>query len=169
MIRLAIIGMAFAVWPKVAFGHDISNSTVVLSVEPGAVGAQLALPLSELEPALRQNLSSITEIMAARLVLDAYLRSHVALGAPADKPWPMTVTRMSVGVGEHTSLEVTLRFAAPSGKLPTRLRLEYDVITREITGHYVLVFIRESPTLRPVGRLQSPARNLIFEITAPRN
>ncbi len=136
------------------------NSTVVLTMALDGVHAQLAIPISELEPALHRDLSTMGDIVAVRPLLEAYLRSHIALGASDGAPWPMSITRIAVGADDHVSLEVTLRFGAPAPA--PRLRLEYDAVSREIASHYVLVYRRDGESLRPIGRLQSPARNLVF-------
>ena len=161
MIRvLAGLAVLITLWPIAVAGHAMPNSTVVLTMERGGAQAQLLIPISELEAALRRDLSTMGQIVAAQPLLEAYLRTHVALGSSEGALWAMSVARMAVGTDDHVSLQVTLRFSSPAPA--QHLRLEYDAVSREIASHYVLVYVRDREGLRALGRLQSPARNLVF-------
>ena len=134
-----------------AEAHAMPNSTVVIAPTPAGFTATVTIPLSELEAALghRPDLDRPGP-------LETYLRAHISAASADGHPWPMTFERMAVEGGDHPALSLSLGFAKPEAAA-AGATLRYDAVNHRVASHYVLVYRREGETLRPLGRLQSPA------------
>lgn len=125
--------------------HNAPGSAVLLDFFSDRVGAELRLPLSELEFAFRAPLLADPSNVVARYrdALAVYVAQHVVVRAPDGRPWTVSSRAMHVALGEQPiDLVVHLDLRPPSGAPLRKFTLAYDVIAHEVMNHIVLVSLR---------------------------
>lgn len=149
-IRLALMVLALLAGGFRAHAHPMPNSVVLLDLHPGAVGAELQLPLSELQAAFGHDVALNTETLVARLgpELRAYITQHVRPVSPEGRPWAVAVRDLSVQAAEQTAtgpyqeLTAHLWLTPPAGATARTFTFDYDVIVHQVVTHVILVSVR---------------------------
>ena len=131
--------------------HPMPNSMVLLDIQPNGVAAELQLPLSELQLAFGQDVTSNPETLIKRLgaQLKAYLLQHIHPVSHDNRPWKVEVQNMQVqpveesASGPYQELTVHLWLQAPAGASSRAFTFNYDVIIHQLVTHTALVSIRQ--------------------------
>lgn len=134
-----------------ASAHPMPNSVVLLDIQATGVGAELQLPLGELQGAFGHAVAQHPETLVARLgpQLRAYLQAHVRPTAPDGRPWAVAVRSLGIGrteqtgTGPYQELTARLWLAPPAGGSSRTFTLAYDVIIHQVVTHKALVAIRQ--------------------------
>jgi hypothetical protein len=135
---------------RAAQAHPMPNSVVLLDLHPGGVGAELQLPLPELQAAFGHDVALYPETLVARLgpQLRAYIAQHVRPVSPEGQPWTVTVRALRVQAAEQTAtgpyqaLTACLWLTPPAGATARTFTLDYDVIVHQVVTHVALVSVR---------------------------
>lgn len=125
--------------------HSAPGSALLLDFQGAELGAELRLPLSELEVAFRHPLSAEPAAVLPRFQdeLAAYLREHLRARSPDGRAWTIEVTRLTVARDEQpVDLVARLRLRPPAGASPRRLTLHGGVVLHEVMNHFILVSVR---------------------------
>ncbi|GAB3577156.1 HupE/UreJ family protein [Hymenobacter daeguensis] len=172
-VLLALLAGAFR-----AQAHPMPSSVVLLDLHPGGVGAEIQLPLPELQAAFGHDVALNTETLVARLGpgLRAYIARHVRPVSPDGRRWAVAVRALSVQAAEQTAtgpyqeLVATLWLTPPAGATARTFTFDYDVIVHQVVTHVVLVSVRrdweqgrvgeETPT--EVGVIRLDVRNNVI-------
>ena len=117
-----------------AAAHLTPNSEVRLRFEPGAVRADVLIPLAEYTYATGGSRDSAS--------LSRYLASHTRAATPDGKPWSLTVdtVRIEPAPGGPDIL-ATLSLRPPPGAPDRRLTLRWDAVIAEADSHFALVMV----------------------------
>ena len=117
-----------------AAAHLTPNSEVRLRFEPGAVRADVLIPLAEYTYATGGQRDSAS--------LSRYLASHTRAATPDGKPWSLTVdtVRIEPAPGGPDIL-ATLSLRPPPGAPDRRLTLRWDAVIAEADSHFALVMV----------------------------
>ncbi|MCI1186724.1 HupE/UreJ family protein [Hymenobacter sp. DH14] len=161
LLLLTLLGLL------VAFGaqaHPMPNSVVLLDLHPTGVGAELQLPLGELQAAFGHDVAQHPETLVARLgpELRAYLAQHVRSSSPNGRPWAVAVRDLHVHAAEQTATgpyqELTARLwlTPAEGESPRAFTLNYDVIVHQVVTHMALVSVRRDWEMGRVGPDEAP-------------
>ena len=126
-------------------GHTMPFSVVLLDFQHDAVGADLILPLQELELGFKQPLLVDPTGMVPKYgpALRQYLLAHLHATAPDGHPWAVEIGDLLVKPNEQTPdlyAHVTMR--PPPGEPLRQFTLNDDVIVHEVISHKAFVFIR---------------------------
>lgn len=173
---LAFLPLAALLCAASAFAHNAPGSAVLLDFHADRVDAELRLPLSELELSFREPL----EVSPATILthfgprLADYVRQHLAVRSPDDRPWSLDIAAMEVALAEQPiDLVVRVQLRPPAGAPLRQFTLHSDVISHEVMNHYAIVSVRsdwnnallgEQPEL--LGTLRSYAQDLVVDRTA---
>ena len=128
-----------------AHAHVMPFSVVMLDFGHDAVGADLILPLQELELGFKQPLLADPAGVVLRYgpALRQYLLAHIHPTAPDGQPWTVEVVSLSVKPDEQTpDLRAHVMLRPPAGEPLRRFTLHYDVIVHEVISHKTFVFVR---------------------------
>jgi hypothetical protein len=168
--RLAVSLFAICCLARAAFAHNAPGSSLLLDFHSDRLGAELRLPLSELEIAFREPLEAQPATVVARFGdrLADYVRQHLQLTAPDDRAWSVAVSGQRVALGESPiDLVVALELRPPDGAPLRRFTLRCDAVSHEVMNHIILVSVRSDWNqallgTRPelLGALRSFAREL---------
>lgn len=145
-----LLALALLVGIASAQAHPMPNSVVLLDLHPGGVGAELQLPLSELQAAFGHDVALNTETLIARLgpQLRAYIEQHVRPVSPEGQPWAVAVRDLSLHDAEQTAtgpyqeLTAHLWLTPPTGTTARAFTFDYDVIVHQVVTHVILVSVR---------------------------
>ena len=144
MRRLLLVCLSLLLAGR-AWTHDLSHSLVLLDFRPDGVGAELVLPLSELEKASGLPVSAAPEEAVSRFspALKQYVLDHVQAVAPDGRAWSVAVAGMRVAAQQlQPDLLVDLRMQPPAGAPLRRFVLHDSAICQEVRSHAALVSVR---------------------------
>ena len=133
--RLAAIAMtllvALAAFPAAA--HLTPNSEIRLRFEPGALRADVLIPVAEYRFA--------TGLAARdREALRSYLLTRTEAAAPDGRPWTVRIENLRVeDAPGGPDILATITYVPPSGASDRRLTLGWDAVIREADSHFALV------------------------------
>ncbi|WP_233454721.1 HupE/UreJ family protein [Hymenobacter negativus] len=152
---------ALVAWLSVAAAsaHPMPNSVVLLDLHPTGVGAELQLPLGELQAAFGHDVAMHPETLVARLgpALREYLAQHVRPVSPDGNAWTVAVRDLSVHAAEQTNtgpyqqLTAHLWLTPAAGETPRAFTFFYDVIVHQVVTHVALVSVRRDWETGRVG------------------
>jgi hypothetical protein len=133
-----------------AQAHPMPNSVVLLDLHPGGVGAEIQLPLTELQAAFGHEAALHPETLVARFgpELRAYIAQHVRPVSPEGQRWGVAVRDLRVQAAEQTAtgpyqeLTAQLWLTPPAGATARTFTFDYDVIVHQVVTHVVLVSVR---------------------------
>lgn len=153
--RLFFISMLFSgvflAAPTLVQAHQTPNTIVLLDVSPGRVAMELQLPLTELELAFGQPLSTLPDTSVERLnpQIKEYLLAHIHAFVTRENPWLVNIAGMELTKGEQAAsgppyreLVVHLVVQPPVGVSTRKFLLDYDVIMHQVINHTAFVAIR---------------------------
>ena len=149
--RLLWLGLLMLGLSPRLVAHPMPNSLVQLDIQASGVGAELQLPLSELQVAFGQALTEDPATLVARLgpQLRAYLLAHVHAVGYDGRPWTVTVCRLGTSAvaaspaGPYAELTARLWLQPPPGVSSRVFTLTYDAIVHQLVTHKTLVAIRQ--------------------------
>ncbi len=125
--------------------HNAPGSALLLDFHTSEIGAELRLPLSELEISFKEALQSEPTMVVSRYRerLADYIRQHVVMRSPDGRLWAVEIGRMKVALAEQpVDLVVELALRPPDGAPLRQFTLHYDVISHEVMNHIALVSVR---------------------------
>lgn len=160
-----------------AQAHPMPNSVVLLDLHPAGVGAELQLPLGELQAAFGHDAARHPETLVAHLgpALGAYLQQHVRPSSPDGRPWTVAVQSLQVraaeqiATGPYQELTARLWLAPPAGASPRAFRLSYDVILHQVATHVALVRVRRDWEMGRVGADEAPIEAGVIRLDVVNN
>ena len=132
--------------------HPVPNSVVLLDIHAHSVGAELQLPLQELQPAFDHGEIALhPQDLVAQYgpALRAYLVQHIHPRSPDGRPWTVRVGALRVGnaeqndTGPFQQLLAEVQLVPPLGANPRTFTLNYDVIVHQVVTHVALVAVRQ--------------------------
>ena len=138
-------------WPRLALAHPVPSSVVLLDIKSTGVGAELQLPLGELQLAFGHDVALHPETLVARLgpQLRAYIQAHVRPVGADGRAWAVTVGALGIQsteqsyTGPFQTLTARLWLQPPAGADSRTFTLRYDVIVHQVVTHKTLVSIRQ--------------------------
>lgn len=134
--------------------HLTPNSEIRLRFEPGAVRADILIPLAEYRFATGKR-GEVRE-------LDRFIRSHTQATAPDGRLWAVAVDRLRIeNAPGGLDILATVTYTAPRGAPDRRLTLAWDAVIREADSHFALVAV-EGDLVRGVAE----ANDLLGSFTA---
>ncbi|MGI4873918.1 MAG: HupE/UreJ family protein [Janthinobacterium lividum] len=147
---LLVAGLLGA-WPRLALAHPVPSSVVLLDIKSTGVGAELQLPLGELQLAFGHDVALHPETLVARLgpQLRAYIQAHVRPIGTDGRPWAVTVGALGIKATEQSytgpfqTLTAQLWLQPLAGTDSRTFTLHYDVIVHQVVTHKTLVSIRQ--------------------------
>jgi hypothetical protein len=143
--RIAAIVLAFALTllAPPAWAHLTPNSEIRLRFEPGALRADVLIPVAEYRYATGGS---------ARLAeLRDYLLTHTAATAPDGRRWRTTVDHLRIeSAPGGPDILATTTYTPPAGAPDRKLTLAWDAVIREADGHFALVSL-DSDLARGIG------------------
>jgi hypothetical protein len=163
MQRRAFLGLAIAAAatpPGEAGAHAMPNSSVWVEQLPGSVQLTVSIPLSELAAVLGNGRKDTAAFSASLL---GYISDHASIVGSDGAPWTAELKDVASADGrngEHPIIVVLLAFTPSPGASARPARLRYDAVNHRVASHYVLVYRRLGEDTVPLGRLQSPDREL---------
>jgi hypothetical protein len=146
-LLLMLFGLLMALGAQ---AHPMPNSVVLLDLHPTGVGAELQLPLGELQAAFGHDVALHPETLVARLgpALRAYLTQHIRPVSPDGNAWTVAVRDLSIhaaeqaNTGPYQQLTAHLWLTPAAGETPRAFTFFYDVIVHQVVTHVALVSIR---------------------------
>ena len=132
-----------------ACAHQMPSSDVLVDFRSQGVEVELRLPVDRLQVALRHDGTGEDAPDASAMLgsdrarVASYVLDHVQASSISDAPWTVQL----VHLGEMTlngvdDLVVHLVLRPPSGSPVDVIKLQYDVIIRELVTHSALVSVR---------------------------
>jgi hypothetical protein len=148
-MRLLNYLAALLVASSIARAHEMPKSAVLLDLRSNHVEMELRLPIDRLQIALQHDgtgdptPAAATLTDAARDRVEGYILGHIQATAPSGAPWSDRLLDLDrQQLDGNDDLIVHLSLTPPPG-IPTNVfRLHYDVVTRELVTHGVLVSMR---------------------------
>lgn len=141
---ILLLGLALLAGTRLR-AHNAPGSAVLLDFRSDSIGAELRLPISELQHGFHQNLEADPATVAPRFrsALADYVRQHLAVRTPDGQAWTIEVSGMEVALTEEPiDLVVQTAWHPPAGAPLRQFTLNYDVISHEVVNHIVLVSVR---------------------------
>jgi hypothetical protein len=119
-----------------ALAHLTPNSEIRLRFEPGAVRADVLIPLAEYAYATGGDAQDGD-------ALAAYLTSHTRAATRDRRPWTTMVgaTRIEPAPG-GPDIRAIVTYIPPPGASDRRLLLRWDAVIREADSHFALVMVQ---------------------------
>ena len=141
MRRLALLALLIGITSRMAWGHPMPNSLVVLRLHQSSIAAELTLPIGELAVGWDKPLpTDATEVVRQYgQELEAYVLSHVHASTPDGRPWSVAVRAVTPFNEAEPDVRVTLELRPPPSAPVDRLTLHYDVIFHHLVTHTALV------------------------------
>ncbi len=137
--------LASLLWGTPASAHAAPHSYVLLDFRSHDVGAELRLPVSELEAAFHRKLLGEQagviqqEAGAIRAQVTAYVHAETRDGAP----WAVDVGELGYRVDDEVPfVTVQVRLTPPAGASAQVFVLDYDVISHDVVNHTAWVSVR---------------------------
>lgn len=126
------------------------NSVVLLTVHRHQIGAEIQLPLSELQFGFGHAVNDSSAQLVERLSpqLKAYLLEHIRPVSTDNRPWTVGVTDLSVESaqnpinGVYKELTAHVWMKPPAGADLRTFTFYYDVIVHQLITHKILVSVR---------------------------
>ncbi|WP_156679663.1 HupE/UreJ family protein [Sphingomonas profundi] len=146
-----------------ASAHLMANSVVSLDFGSRATGAEILIPLNELQLATGIRVDPARP-GALPPALRSYILGHVRATAPDGRPFAIAIRDLAVSDDPaQADLTVALTLVPPAGASPRIFDLRYDAVIDRLPNHFVLVFARSDfaggtlandPVM--IGGLQAP-------------
>ncbi|MDP3674808.1 MAG: HupE/UreJ family protein [Novosphingobium sp.] len=118
-----------------ALAHLTPNSEIRLHFEPGAVRAEVLIPVAEFAYATASDARDMS-------ALAAYLAVHTSAAAPDGRAWRVSVGRVRIEAAPGgPDILATLSYTPPPGASDRSLTLAWDAVIREADSHFALVSV----------------------------
>ena len=154
-VRAAIIALCVALLALPALAHLTPNSEIRLHFEPGALRAEVLIPVAEYAYATGRDARDEAGVAA-------YLAAHTRAVAPDGRAWRVSVDRVRVEPAPGgPDILATLSYTPPPAAPDRRLTLAWDAVIREADSHFALVAV-EGDLVRGVAE----ANDLLGSFTA---
>lgn len=125
--------------------HNMPQSAVMLDFGHDSVGADLILPIQELELAFKQPLLQEPQAILVKYEpqLRAYLREHIRPATMDGRPWTVEIGKLNLQIRELPyDLLAHVRMAPPAGGSVRKFRFNYSVTNHEVMSHIAIVTVR---------------------------
>lgn len=157
---LLTLSMTVAGAAASASAHILPTTTIALDVTSDHVGAELRIPLDDLETASGVDLGShpSTTLPAHAAALRAYLLKHFTPSTP-DGAWTVTIGHLRItsseqfGTGTFSVLTATAVLTPPAAADARSFDLGYDAVIEQVITHTILVSVA---TDWQTGRVSAP-------------
>lgn len=151
LLLIPLVSVLSLLIPAFVLAHPSPNTLIFLDVSPGKVGAELQLPLPELELAfghgITKNPSAVFEQYGAQL--KEYIKAHIHPYVNAAQPWNVEVTGMRMNKASpidngplYWEVIIYLSLTPQPGEDTRHFKFDYDVILHEVINHVAFVSIR---------------------------
>jgi hypothetical protein len=164
-----------AILPFACLAHDMGGSVVFLDFHRDSVGAELVLPLSDLEFGFDRPLLEDPAAAFAKyhVELAAYIESHVKPAAENGQPWTVKVNHLELQTNSQPfELIAEALMQPPAGASSRKFRLNYSVISHALLTHTVFIAVRNdwdtavfSGSPEPIGSYISTIAGLRIDRT----
>lgn len=154
--RIAAVVVAFVVMliAAPALAHLTPNSEIRLRFEPGALRADVLIPVAEYRYA--------TGRTAGLAELRRYLINHTAATAPDGRRWRTAVDHLRIeSAPGGPDILATVTYTPPRDAPDRKLTLAWDAVIREADGHFALVSL-DSDLARGIGHGQDLLGSFTF-------
>lgn len=147
-LRFALTWCAGLLLAVQAYAHEMPKSAVLLDFRSQEVELELQLPIDRLQVALRHDGSedapdAVAMLGLARARVASYILNHVGATTGEGAPWSVRLLDLRGEMVDGVEgLVAQLTLGPPAGAPADVIRLRYDVITRELVTHAVLVSVR---------------------------
>ncbi len=137
--------------PSRVQAHQAPYTAVFLDVSPDRVGAEMQIPLSELEFAFGHHLTADPATLLKRLgpQLKAYLLLHTHAYKTAAQPWGVELTSMTMGKEQQVAsgppfweLRANLLLLPRRNEDTRKFMLAYDGVVHQVINHVIFVAVR---------------------------
>ncbi len=131
--------------PRAAFAHPAPRSVVLLDVHASDVGAELRLPVPELEAALGHAPLAAPGVItdAERLALNQLISSQFRVFSPDHVSWSVELGELSYAVDEPAPVVVArVALVPPPGHSARVFTLQDEVIARAVPNHASWILLR---------------------------
>lgn len=134
-----------------ATAHPMPNSVVLLQVHADRIGAEVQIPLSELQPAFGRAVNDSASQLIGQLSpqLRAYLVRHIRPQSPDGRFWTVTVGRLVLQEtqnpinGTYRELVAQVQLVPPPGADVRQFSFLYDAVLHQVVTHKILVSVRQ--------------------------
>jgi hypothetical protein len=140
---LAAVAVLF--WGAPAAGHAALHSFVLLDFRAHDVGAELRLPIGELEKAWHRPLvpEGADIVRLEGPALRAYVARYLHVETPEGIPWTVDLGELGYAIDDEVPfVSMQARLAPPPGASPQAFVLSYDVIAHDVVSHIAWVAVR---------------------------
>ncbi|TWJ03376.1 HupE/UreJ protein [Mucilaginibacter frigoritolerans] len=144
-----ITSIVFA--PSHVQAHQAPYTAVFLDVSPDRVGAEMQIPLTELEFAFGHHITANPETLLERLgpELKAYLLLHTHAYKNEALPWTVNVTNMAMVKEQQVAsgppfweLRVNILLLPRQNEDTRKFMLAYDGVVHQVINHVIFVAVR---------------------------
>ena len=158
IVLLATLMLGLLATPAAA--HLTPNSEIRLRFEPGAVRADVLIPLAEYSYATARTVENARDPGS----LARYLARHTRAATPDGTPWTAEVGAVRVeSAPGGPDILATVTYRPPPGAPDRQLILRWDAVIAEADTHFALVMVEGD-----LARGQAHADDLIGTFTAGR-
>ena len=142
-VGAVVLALVLTLLALPALAHLTPNSEIRLRFEPGALRADVLIPVAEYRYA--------TGGSAGMAELRAYLLSHTTATAPDGRRWRTAVDRLRIeSAPGGPDILATITYTPPPRAPDRKLVLAWDAVIREADGHFALVSL-DSDLARGIG------------------
>ncbi|TAK94545.1 MAG: hypothetical protein EPO07_16550 [Verrucomicrobia bacterium] len=143
--RLGFVA-ALILWSATSLlAHNSPSSAVLLDFYRDRVGAELTLPLAELELSFKQSLLASPGAAYAqhRDALKDYVATHIQPVSPDGRVWSVKVESLTLQTNQQPfDLVARVTMTPPAGATTRKFNFNYSVINHEVMSHCVFVSVR---------------------------
>ena len=169
LLKLRMIaGFALVVSTRL-LAHNMPSSAVYLDFYRDGVGAELTLPLAELELGFKQPLISAPGEVFAKYhdALKEYVLAHVNPETEDGRKWTVEFRGLEVKLTQQpVDLVVRLWMKPPAGATTRKFKFNYSVINHEVMSHNVYVAVRNDWDTAVFSSKPEPLGSIHFTITS---
>ncbi len=151
------------------FAHNSPSSAVMLDFYRDRVGAELTLPLAELELSFKQPLlANPTEAFSKNeTALKNYIAAHINPETEDGKQWAVTVQNLELQTNQQPfDLIAQVTMTPPPGATVRKFIFNYSVINHEVMSHNAYVSIRNDWDTAVFSGQPEPVGDIHFTITS---
>jgi len=175
---LLVAILLITLFPAPAAAHLTPNSEIQLDFTSDHISADIAIPLNELDYALRLPLARDARGELApteQKALAAWLARRIGATTPAGRPFATALTNLRIGTDSSPpDVRFSVAFTPPPGASPRAFTLRYTPVIESVPGHFALVLVRSDfagghvghdPAL--LGGLRAGAMTMAIDRGAP--
>ncbi len=152
-----------------SLAHNSPSSAVMLDFYRDHVGAELTLPLAELELSFKQPLlaNPAAAFSKNETALKDYVAAHINPETADGKKWSVTVQSLKLQTNAQPfDLVAQVTLTPPAGASVRKFNFNYSVINHEVMSHNAYVSIRNDWDTAVFSGSPEPVGDIHFTITS---